>query len=86
MSSSTDASSTSTASRYSWGGDAHLVVQVSEEMSLEANFSVMAVTDVLRQRHLDGVMDICPANASFLIRFDPDVLAPADLEAAVRAA
>ena len=59
-------------------------MQVSEEMSLEANFSVMAVTDVLRQRHLDGVMDICPANASFLIRFDPDVLAPPDLEAAVR--
>ena len=86
MSTSTDASSTSTASRYSWGGDEHLVVQMSEEMSLEANFSVMAVTDLLRRRHLDGIMDICPANASFLIRFDPDVLAPADLEAAVRGA
>src|SRR3712207_9386688 len=86
MSTSTDASGTSTASRYSWGGDEHLVVQVSEEMSLEANFSVMAVTDLLRQRRLDGVVDICPANALFLIRFDPDVLAPADLEAAVRGA
>ncbi|MGR7025634.1 5-oxoprolinase subunit B family protein [Geodermatophilus sp. URMC 62] len=84
--SATDASDATTASRYSWGGDEHLVVQVSEEMSLEANSTVVAVTDLLRQRRLDGVIDICPANASFLIRFDPDVLAPADLEAAVRGA
>jgi len=32
------------------------------------------------------VADICPANASFMVRFDPDVIAPFDLEARVRAA
>lgn len=71
-------------SRYSWGADEHLVVQISEEMSLEANFTAMAMSQALVGLNLDGVIDICPANASLLLRFDPDVLAPADLERAVR--
>ena len=71
-------------SRYSWGGDEHLVVQLDEAMSLEVNFAAMAMTGALRERALDGVVDICPANASFLVRFDPDVLAPSALEAQVR--
>lgn len=71
-------------SRYSWGADEHLVVQISEEMSLQANFTAMAMSQALVDRHLEGVVDICPANASLLIRFDPDVIAPTDLEKAVR--
>jgi len=71
-------------SRYSWGADEHLVVQVAEAMSLEANFTVMGIAQALRARAIEGVVDICPANASFLIRFDPDVLAPDELEALVR--
>ena len=61
-----------TKSRYSWGGDEHLVVQLAEEMSLAANFTVMAIAKQLEARKIDGVIDICPANASFLVRFDPD--------------
>ncbi len=77
---------TKSQSRYSWGGDEHLVVQISEAMSLEANFITMAIANLLTSRQLPGISDICPSNASFLIRFDPDVTPPADLEAAVRAA
>jgi urea carboxylase len=73
-----------TESRYSWGGDEHLVVQLDEAMSLEANFTAMAVTRRLQGLQLDGVVDICPANASFLVRFNPDVIAPAVLEKQVR--
>jgi urea carboxylase len=73
-----------TQSRYSWGGDEHLVVQLDEAMSLEANFTAMAVTRRLQGLQLDGVVDICPANASFLIRFNPDVIAPSLLEKQVR--
>lgn len=71
-------------SRYSWGADEHLVVQVAESMSLEANFTVMAIARALGRRAVDGVVDICPANASFLVRFDPDVIAPQDLLDVVR--
>lgn len=70
--------------RYSWGGDEHLVVQLAEAMSLEANFTAMAMTRALTSRALEGVVDICPANASLLIRFNPDLVSPWDLEAVVR--
>ncbi|MET8431135.1 carboxyltransferase domain-containing protein [Nocardia sp. NPDC004860] len=71
-------------SRYSWGADEHLVVQIAEEMTLAANFRVMAISSGLAGKNLAGVLDICPSNASLLVRFDPDVLAPATLEASVR--
>jgi urea carboxylase len=70
-------------SRYSWGADEHLVVQVAEAMSLEAYFKAMAMSTALAAEKLDGVVDICPANASLLIRFDPDVLPPRRLEEVV---
>lgn len=78
--------SSQTHSRYTWGGDEHLVVQLGEAMSLEANFSAMAISRLLEHSKPEGITDICPANASFLIRFDPDRIAPADLEAVVREA
>ncbi|MCC3650707.1 allophanate hydrolase subunit 1 [Streptomyces sp. S07_1.15] len=71
-------------SRYSWGGDEHLVVQLDEAMSLEVNFEAMAMARLLQSQKLPGVIDVCPANASLMVRFDPDVIAPAALEGAVR--
>ena len=71
-------------SRYSWGADEHLFVELAEEMSLQANFKAMAIATKLRERRPDGLLDICPANASYQVRFDPDVLEPADLEALLR--
>jgi urea carboxylase len=71
--------------RYTWGGDEFLFMEVSEAMSLAANFKVMSMASRLAAADLVGVVDICPANASLLVRFDPDALPPSDLEAAVRA-
>ncbi len=71
--------------RYTWGGDEFLFVEVSEAMSLPANFKVMSIAERLSQAHLPGIVDICPANASLLVRFDPDILPPEELEAEVRA-
>jgi urea carboxylase len=65
--------------RYTFGGDEHLFVEISEEMSLPAFFKGMALTSELGRRQLAGVTEICPANASYLVRFDPDVIAPARL-------
>ncbi|MDQ0665445.1 urea carboxylase [Arthrobacter ulcerisalmonis] len=70
--------------RYTWGGDEFLFVEVSEAMSLPANFKVMSVAGRLSAAQLPGIVDICPANASLLVRFDPDVLPPEQLETAVR--
>lgn len=74
------------ASRYSWGADEHLVVQISEDMSLESNFKAMAMASDLESQSVEGFTDICPANASLLVRFDPDRIPPAEVERLVRAA
>ncbi|MBO1266669.1 5-oxoprolinase subunit B family protein [Arthrobacter cavernae] len=70
--------------RYTWGGDEFLFVEVAEGMSLAANFKVMSLAKNLADAGLDGIVDICPANASLLVRFDPDVLPPSSLESTVR--
>lgn len=70
--------------RYTWGGDEFLFVEISEGMSLEANFISNSIANALERMELDGIIDICPANASLLIRFNPDLLASGELEATVR--
>lgn len=64
------------AARYTFGGDEHVFVEIAEEMSLPAFFKGMAITGELQRRAVPGVTEICPANASYLVRFDPDVIAP----------
>lgn len=71
--------------RYSFGGDEHLFAEVDEEMSLEAFFKSFAMTNAVRESRIKGVTEICPANASFLIKFDPDVIAPDNLLAEIEA-
>ena len=50
--------------RYSFGGDEHLFVEVSEEMSLEAFFKSLSISNGIRDAAINGVTEICPANAS----------------------
>jgi urea carboxylase len=71
-------------SRYTFGGDEHLFVEVSEEMSLEAFFKSLSLTKAIRESKIAGVTEICPANASFQVKFDPDRIAPDDLAAEVK--
>jgi urea carboxylase len=70
--------------RYTWGGDEFLFVEVAEAMSLAANFKVMSLASKLSDAGIAGIVDICPANASLLVRVDPDVLPPSALEETIR--
>lgn len=65
--------------RYTFGGDEHIFVEVDEEMSLEAFFVSLSMTNAVRDANIEGVTEICPANASFQIKFDPDVIHPDSL-------
>ena len=62
--------------RYSFGADEHVFAEIDEEMSLEAFFKGMAICKELEKRRIPGVSEICPSNASYLVRFDPDVIHP----------
>ncbi|MCK0198169.1 carboxyltransferase domain-containing protein [Ancylobacter sp. 6x-1] len=70
--------------RYSFGGDEHVFVEIDEEMSLEAFFKSLSMTNAVREAKIAGVTEICPANASFQIKFDPDVIAPNDMMAELK--
>ncbi|MEC9244254.1 MAG: allophanate hydrolase subunit 1 [Pseudomonadota bacterium] len=70
--------------RYTFGGDEHLFVEVEEEMSLDAFFKSLSMTRIIAERAIEGVTEICPANASFQVKFDPDVVAPEVLLEEVR--
>ena len=70
--------------RYSFGGDEHIFVEVSEEMSLEAFFKSLSMTNAVRDSKIKGVTEICPANASFQIKFDPDQIGPDDMLAELK--
>ncbi len=71
--------------RYSFGGDEHIFVECDDEMSLEAFFKGMSITNALRDAKIDGVTEICPANAGFQVRFNPDVIAPDAMMAKLKA-
>ena len=57
--------------RYSFGGDEHIFVEVDEEMSLEAFFKSLSMTTAVKESRIKGVTEICPANASFQIKLRP---------------
>ncbi|MGY4748842.1 5-oxoprolinase subunit B family protein [Pannonibacter sp. Q-1] len=73
------------AMRYTFGGDEHLFVECSEDMSLNAFFQSLSMTNGIRDAGISGVTEICPANASFQVKFNPDVIHPDDLMREVKA-
>ncbi len=65
--------------RYTHGGDEHIFVEIDEEMSLEAFFKSLSLANSLREKNFTGITEICPANASFQVIFDPDKISPNEM-------
>ena len=65
--------------RYTFGGDEHIYVELDEEMSLDAFFKSLSMSNAVRDADIPGVAEICPANASFQVKFDPDVIHPDEM-------
>jgi urea carboxylase len=65
--------------RYSYGGDEHIFVECDEEMSLDAFFKSLSMAAGVKKAKIKGVTEICPANASMQVKFDPDVIKPSDM-------
>ncbi|WP_245669546.1 5-oxoprolinase subunit B family protein [Nocardia speluncae] len=60
----------------SFGGDEYVFVELDEAMSLGTALRVQSITARIADLELPGVLDIAPANSSYLIRVDPDTLDP----------
>jgi urea carboxylase len=70
--------------RYTYGGDEFILVDFDDAMSLEVNLRVQEISARVEQSRLPGVIDVCPANISYLVRYDPDVVQPAKLVDALK--
>ncbi|WP_413203387.1 5-oxoprolinase subunit B family protein [Rhodospirillum sp. A1_3_36] len=71
--------------RYSHGGDEHIFVEIGEEMSLDAFFISLSLTNAVREAQIDGVIEICPANSSFQVKFDPERIPPSEMMEKIKA-
>lgn len=74
-----DTSIFSDGARASHGGDEFLFVEMSEDMDLDTTLHAIAVTEAIRGAALKGVIDICPAHVSYMLRVDADLIDPRDI-------
>lgn len=70
--------------RYTFGGDEYLFVDFDLDMSLEVNFKVLAVCQEIERRQIRGIIEVCPANSSYLIHYRPEDLPPHKLLALLK--
>lgn len=66
-------------SRITFGGEEFVFVELTEHMSLSGALRIQAITDALAELGIDGIVDICPSNASYMLRLDPDRCDPRSL-------
>ncbi|MEC9248427.1 MAG: carboxyltransferase domain-containing protein [Pseudomonadota bacterium] len=67
---------TDRSTRFTFGGDEHLLCECSEDMSFESFFKSLNATKRIREKQLTGVIETCGGNAAYLVRFDPDIIHP----------
>jgi urea carboxylase len=65
--------------RFDLCGDEYIYAEITKEMSAESNFKALAITNELRKRNIPGIVEIYPANASYLVRYKPEIIHPSDL-------
>ena len=64
--------------RFTFGGDEHLLCECSENMSFEAFFKAINSVRMIREANM-GILEVCGGNAAYLVKFDPDLIHPDSL-------
>ena len=62
--------------RYDFGGDEYIFVEFDIEMSLEVNFRILSICQEIERQRIDGVIEVCPANNSYLLHYKPERIEP----------
>ena len=55
-------------------GDSSLLVEFGKEISPDINRKIAATVQLMKEQHIEGVVDIIPAFCSLLINYDPRVI------------
>ena len=55
-------------------GDSSLLVEFGSEISPEVNQRITATVQLMKEQHIEGVVDLIPAFTSLLVNYDPRVI------------
>ena len=55
-------------------GDSSLLIEFGKEISPEINRKIAATVQLMKEQHIEGVVDMIPAFCSLLINYDPRVV------------
>lgn len=65
-------------------GDSSLLIEFGKEISPEINQKITATVQLMKEQHIEGVVDIIPAFCSLLINYDPRVIRYDELKSRMR--
>ena len=65
-------------------GDSSLSIQFGNEISPEINQRIKATVQLMREQHIEGVLDVIPAFCSLLINYDPRVISYSEITKRMR--
>lgn len=66
-------------------GDSSLLVEFGKEISPEINRRISTTVQLMKEQHIEGVVDMIPAFCSLLINYDPRVVSYAEIKERVQA-
>ena len=61
-------------------GDSALLIEFGKEIDPETNRKITALVQLMREQHIEGIVDVIPAFCSLLINYDPRVLSYEELK------
>lgn len=61
-------------------GDSALLIEFGKEINPETNRKIAAIVQLMREQHIEGIVDVIPAFCSLLINYDPRVLSYEELK------
>lgn len=61
-------------------GDSALLIEFGKEINPETNWTITALVQLMREQHIEGIVDVIPAFCSLLINYDPRVLSYEELK------
>ncbi|MDO4276785.1 MAG: 5-oxoprolinase subunit PxpB [Eubacteriales bacterium] len=65
-------------------GDSSILVEFGKEISPEINRKITATVQLMKEQHIEGVVDVIPAFCSLLINYDPRVVTYDELKKRMR--
>ena len=60
-------------------GDSSLLIEFGHEINPEINRKIKSMVELMKEQHIEGVLDVIPAFCSLLINYDPRVTSYAEI-------